>query len=821
MSRRFVLTVTLLSAVLLAGCGKTLKSGWNNFRAYYNTHYNAKEYFKEGEKAVRQQPRSLNPDSPVRVHPPPSPAGKESFEQAIVKSSRILRRHNTSVWLDDALLLMGKSYYYLQDYAAAIKRLEQVEDADPSPETYRQAMIWKGRAMLDLGVHSEGIAYLGEMLGQYPTEWPEDEKGELQILAGEHHAMLGNWEEASGFLSAALSNVSDRRLRGRAFFLYGQLLERQNRPGEAYYAYSQVPSHFVGFEYDYWSRLKQAEVSREQDNLGVALAIYRRMQQNDKYVDRRERLTFEMARTLEMQGETGEAEGLYRSLLYGDPPTDLRSLQADIHYRLGRIQSDHHQNYAMAAAYFDSSAALRGQAENPEDEEAAVLAEAFGRYTGLKQSIERADSLLRLGSLPRAALDSLLERVRANRREQLLRQRQEEEEGAGQGDRLMNQPALTDAAGTDTTNRSGIYGFLNHRNPNLMERAKAEFRVLWGERPLTDNWRRREAIGAAGGGAQPNEEDPAGALAGDNSADRDRDREKEMEMDMDLEENKNNETGAPSPDREGDIGINREAIPRTEAERARLREERAADQYRLGNLLFLDLDQPDSARVYYHAIVREKANPDLRPRAMYALYETYSTTGPSDSLRYWGDRIAREYPGSEFAQLVRGNREQGAGAAVTAGRGDRLQGLRDQLQAVESGGDGAPGSSKASRLRSLALEHRDSELAPHIHYRAIEAYIGDAKTLQWIADLQLERLLASPGDPAELPARQGVGIRRPVPVSGASGQPGGSAYAAPYAGGYRGAHWDSVRTVLAEHEEIFEGSPYRGDVRRLREAVGR
>src|SRR5699024_7585820 len=185
--------LVLFAVVLVTGCSGALKSGWNNFRAYYNTYYNAKEYYSEGQKAVRDQPRTLNPELPVRVHPPPADAGGLSFEQAIEKCSLILRRHSGSACVDDALLLMAKSYYYLQDYAAAIKRFEQVGDVDSSPSIQRQAKIWKGRAMLDLGIYSQGISYLEEILENYPADGPSSQKGDLQVLAGEHHAQLENW----------------------------------------------------------------------------------------------------------------------------------------------------------------------------------------------------------------------------------------------------------------------------------------------------------------------------------------------------------------------------------------------------------------------------------------------------------------------------------------------------------------------------------------------------------------------------------------------------------------------------------------------------
>lgn len=737
----------LFLATLTAGCRGALKSGWNNFEAYYNTYYNAKEYFKDGERAVLNQPRTLNPEFPVRVHPPPAPAGKESFEQAIGKSSQILRQHAESDWVDDALLLMGKSYYYLQDFATAIKWFEQLEELTPAPSMKQQAIIWKGRAMLDLATYQQGIAYLEEILQNYPPEWSAGKKGELQILAGEHHAMLKQWEQASDLLSAALSNISDQKLQGPVHFLYGQTLEWQDRLGEASYAYTQVPSYFPGFEYTYWSRVKQADIARKRGDRESALQIYRQLQQNDKYVDQYQKLAFEIARTLEMQGRAEEAELHYKALLYGEESGESRSLQADIHYRLGEIESEEYQDYTAAAAYFDTSASLRSQPESPSDDEAAALAEAFGQYTELQRSIHRVDSLLWLSSLSPERLDSVIDRARSERRQQLLEQQDDESE-----DQLLNQPELS--AEPDTVTRSTIYGFLNHRSQNLVDQSKAEFRFIWNDRPLADNWRRREAIREL---TNQREGDLPGTLP-------------EEEMDEEA-------TAAT---------LNPEAIPQTEAQKARLKADRTRFRYQLGNVLFLNLDRPDSARVYYHKVVNSEDNPSLRPRAMYALYETFRSTEQTDSLRYWRDRIIADFPDSEYARLV----TPGNGPIVET-KADSTQKLLDQYRAIEA----LPDSLKAAQLRSLALANRTSELAPHIHYRAVEKYIRQARTNQQIADMLLANILTSRADSVDIAPKTDL-----FPM-------------------YSGAHWDSVRSILREHNTTFEGSPYRSRVEQLQEEI--
>src|SRR5699024_2689826 len=115
-------------------------------------------------------------------------AGQEAFEQAIDKSAMILRRHSKSKWTDDALLLMGKSYYYLQEFSAAADRFEQVRKENSELQLKHAAMVWKGKALLNMKDYAGGIHYLEPILQRYSVPRDFAPEGELQLLMGEYTA---------------------------------------------------------------------------------------------------------------------------------------------------------------------------------------------------------------------------------------------------------------------------------------------------------------------------------------------------------------------------------------------------------------------------------------------------------------------------------------------------------------------------------------------------------------------------------------------------------------------------------------------------------
>jgi len=743
----------LTCLLLMAGCGKPVSQRWDNFRAYYNTYYNAQKSYKSGFNKIQRQPLEIDTSEVVRVHRVPLQAGAADFQEAIEKAADILRRFPESKWADDALFLIGKSYYYRHEFFPALEKFEELFQATDSPKLQQHAVIWKGRAQLDLGNHRSAIQFLETTLDSYPKPWLEDNKAEVRVLAAEHHALLREWVEASDLLSEALSDLSDKKLMGRSLFLYGQVLEHQKRYGEAYYAYSRVPDSFPGYEYTYWAQVKLAEVSRKEGNYDRAIAIFETLRRDDKNFERRNELAYSIGRSLEMKGAHSEAVDQYKRVLRqkAQNPTLSADLKAEVYYRIGRIYSDDFKNYSLASAYFDSSSSIGSRppsARNPG--EAQSLADALDAYSRHRQQIHRADSLLWLGSLSAEDLDSVVARIRVRKQQQTANR-----EGQNSQNTLLNRPANIN--GTTTDEQASEYGFLNYRNTELVEQGKTEFRVVWGRRPLVDNWRRMEAVRRSSvreGGETERPESPL-----------------------------------PQEDNTVNAQLNLEDIPRTQEQKRVLRMQRAKARYELGNLFYLSLSIPDSARHYFSRVINDpEADSTLKVQAMYSLYQL-SRSGEDDyGIQKWSRRIMKEFPGTKYAEKVRSDLNNEKPAKLPADSSESLlQSYQRILEQEEN---------SANKLRELALENRSSELAPVIYYQAIEAYIHQAKQTQdYITGADTMTIA---GDSLINVIPDSIRSGRDEPVL------------------YEYAAWDTVAMTLAEFDTTFPGARQQARVQKLR-----
>ena len=105
----------LLAAFVLLGAGC----------AYFNMYYNAQAAYREGMKLKDQ-----------------------NQDKAIEKSALVIKRWPKSQWVDDALFLVGASYYQEGQYDKAVREFDQLSLAFPTSEYVPRGELYRGLALL-------------------------------------------------------------------------------------------------------------------------------------------------------------------------------------------------------------------------------------------------------------------------------------------------------------------------------------------------------------------------------------------------------------------------------------------------------------------------------------------------------------------------------------------------------------------------------------------------------------------------------------------------------------------------------------------------
>ncbi|HCX72299.1 MAG TPA: hypothetical protein DHM37_01130, partial [Candidatus Cloacimonas sp.] len=124
-----------------------------NFNAYYNTFYNAKKLYKEASEMPRRDDGRANSNA----------IGK--YNQVIKKCGIILTDYKDSKYADDALMLMGKAFYYKgRGYVQAIEKFEELIKFYPESEFYEEAHLYLAKSHYQMNKKTQAIEELKELL---------------------------------------------------------------------------------------------------------------------------------------------------------------------------------------------------------------------------------------------------------------------------------------------------------------------------------------------------------------------------------------------------------------------------------------------------------------------------------------------------------------------------------------------------------------------------------------------------------------------------------------------------------------------------------
>ena len=128
--------------------------------AYFNTFYAAKKNFEGAEIQMKQQ--VADPD--VRANA----AQAGLYDKAIEGATKIVVEYPKSKWVDDAILLIGRSQLAKGDYTGAQEKFDELNTNFPTSELRDQATYWSAVAADRDHRPADAITLYDSVLTHYP-----------------------------------------------------------------------------------------------------------------------------------------------------------------------------------------------------------------------------------------------------------------------------------------------------------------------------------------------------------------------------------------------------------------------------------------------------------------------------------------------------------------------------------------------------------------------------------------------------------------------------------------------------------------------------
>lgn len=323
--------ILFASACVLFGC------------AYYNTFYNAKKAFEEGER-IR-----LNLQTPDGSIPPLAVA---SYELAIENAGLVLRDHSGSSLVDDALVLIGDARAIQGQHLQAIKRYEQVLRLFPDSEFVSHCLFSLGRSHFGAGDPVQADELLDRFIQEYPGS---DRVPDAYMLRGEIAFENGRYEEAVARFEAFLAiNPGDDREAEALHYIARSNLEL-NRFNEARYLFEQAIAQARTQTLRYQAEFMVGESLRREGEYGAALAVFETLLAQRDYAGYRPEVMLAMAACQVGLGGVEAAISRYVAIVsefeddrdYGEEVSQAMYELAELYRNAGRLKLAE-QHYADA-----------------------------------------------------------------------------------------------------------------------------------------------------------------------------------------------------------------------------------------------------------------------------------------------------------------------------------------------------------------------------------------------------------------------------------------------------------------------------------------
>ena len=326
-SRRLLaIAVALSLAFSVSGC------------VYYNTFYNARKAFNEAESA-RKNPRGRSARG----------AGAGQYRAAIEKSLKVVEKYPNSKYYDDALFVLGVSYYHTDQLSKSERRFRELLANYPESEYARDATLYLAKTKLQLGEEADAMALFEDI---FKKDYNRDLKAEAALGLGEFYLEQGDAEQAQQYFRAVRDSLGrnqqknlSQRLIGDAYFLDYQF-------SDALGSYLQLLGMDPTVEDRYHALSQAAEASYRLLRVEDGLDYLDRLITDPLYYDSIGVLKLRVAEGHEMQEELKLAEDTYQDI--AESVTN-KLVVATAYYRLGLIYQFDYDSLQMAKDFYDKS----------------------------------------------------------------------------------------------------------------------------------------------------------------------------------------------------------------------------------------------------------------------------------------------------------------------------------------------------------------------------------------------------------------------------------------------------------------------------------
>lgn len=370
----------LLLLLISSGC-----SVWENFTTYFNLYYNTASIFEDAENEILSQKRDLFSNEPLVV---PGSA-KTNLIKVVEKASKLLQFNSNTSFVDEALMMLGKSFYYQNNYQKSIRKFEELLATNPDDEIATEANLWIAKCRFEMREFTEGLSILDVVRKKSVEEDYEKLIKESYVQEIKYRIKEEDYDLAINLANEFAEVYDDDVVRAQIYYELGNLYLLNKDNENAIVAYEKVFENEPDFDLQVAARIKYANALRSAGQNEKALEVFEDIRDEDKFSTSYNEIDFEIGKTFVQLGEYNKAYDQFRLV---DSMYKNTTFSSASNFELAELYRTKFMNYD-SAGYFYSKAATTNL---PKDYQTIAKENnlLFAKYSRLRKDINKISKQL-------------------------------------------------------------------------------------------------------------------------------------------------------------------------------------------------------------------------------------------------------------------------------------------------------------------------------------------------------------------------------------------------------------------------------------------
>lgn len=528
---------------------------------------------------------------------------EEKAVKAIQKHSMLIARKERNSQIDAAYLLLGKARYYSKRFVPAIEAFNYILINYPSADLIDETRVWQAKTNIRLQNEDMAIESLSFLLDNISLK--DKVKEDANTAMAMAYAKMDSINQVIRYLKQAVLTNNNKEQTARNLFILGQLYRDENKIDSSNIAFQKIIDlKNAPYKYVIHAHIEQA---KNVSNKVAALAMSDELQiliedrYNRPYLDE---LYYRLA-ALTLRNNEDMALVFYKKSIQA---SERNNFQKELTYEaIGNISFDK-AKYSVAGAYYDSVLQI-------------TTNENTKRIRSLKRKRNNLEEVIVYEGIAKRN-DSILDVVGLSSDDRLtfftnyIETLKAEEERKRELEEIMKVNSGINLLGSNNNNTisGGKWYFYNTQ---AVQYGEQEFRNIWGNRPLEDNWRLSEKMRIN-----------MNSLGADNTVVTQEDKSKKYELSYYLEK-----------------------IPSNPVVIDSISEERNDAYYKLGIIYQAQFKEIDLAISRLEKLLTFNPGIYLSLPAKYHLYKMYAVLNNKKAEDYKND-LTVNYPESKYSKII-------------------------------------------------------------------------------------------------------------------------------------------------------------------------